>query len=258
VEPAAADAGALAVIVPDAVEPPRAEATSQPAGPPAPPGMALLAPGGVTFVMGRDGATPAEGPAHEVRVEPFFLDQTEVTREAYGRCVQVGACTAARDRGDDASAGRGAWPVTGVAYADAETYCRWRGARLPTEAEFEFAVRGAEGRLYPWGNVWRDGCSNSKVGDSGNPRAVGTSGACGATPDGVADLLGNVWEFVSGAAEPYPGGAPLDHGGTDKVLIRGHSYFNTDPKELVGSFRMWVGRGLRGPWLGFRCAADAH
>jgi formylglycine-generating enzyme required for sulfatase activity len=249
-----------AVDVPEVVPAPAAAVETAPApdaGPQPPEGSVLLAAGGATFPMGRDGATPAEGPAHEVTLRPFYLDRTEVTRERYRRCVDAGRCEAARGGGDDVSGDRAAWPVTGVTFVQAEAYCGWIGRRLPAEAEFEFAIRGVEGRLYPWGSVWKDGCSNSRAGAQGSPRPIGTSGECGATPEGVVDLLGNVWEFVSGPAEPYPGGAPLENAGAGKVLMRGHSYFNTDAKELTGTFRMWVGRTMQGPWLGFRCAADA-
>ncbi|HEY2517756.1 MAG TPA: SUMF1/EgtB/PvdO family nonheme iron enzyme, partial [Polyangiaceae bacterium] len=111
----------------------------------------LLVPGG-TFTMGADtGGQPDEHPAHAVTLKGFFLDRTEVTNAAYEACVEAGACKAnARTiaslthSGEDARFHRGAQPVNGVSWADAKAFCAWRGARLPTEAEFERAVRGED------------------------------------------------------------------------------------------------------------------
>jgi formylglycine-generating enzyme required for sulfatase activity len=163
----------------------------------APAGMIRVA--GGTFSMGTDvGGEPDERPAHRVAVASFFLDRTEVPNEAYGRCVVAGVCR---------SPSRRAWhrgrrvPVTGVSWHDAVKYCRWRGRRLPTEAEFERAVRGADGRRYPWGNAKPTSRLTVALG-VGGPAPVGSRPA-GRGPYGHDDLAGNVWEWVADPYDPF-------------------------------------------------------
>jgi formylglycine-generating enzyme required for sulfatase activity len=159
----------------------------------------LLVPGG-TFTMGTDKEGELdERPAHEVTVGSFYLDITEVTNEAYDRCVATSRCEPKDKR-------VGMWmlprhPVTGVRWDDAKAYCESLGKRLPAEAEFERAVRGTDARRFPWGNEKPTEELTVALGRSG-PLEV-ASKPKGKGPFGHHDLAGNVWEWVNDLYDPY-------------------------------------------------------
>jgi formylglycine-generating enzyme required for sulfatase activity len=152
------------------------------------------------FVMG-GGPQADEQPRRTVVVSAFSIDADEVTRAEYAICVRAGACAAAHDptAADDASSKR---PVTGVSWHDADTYCRWAHKRLPTEAEWERAARGTDGRTYPWGEAVDCARANfgNYQGEGRCPHNPGHPVDVGSFPgDGGAlhDLAGNVWEWVA-------------------------------------------------------------
>lgn len=167
----------------------------------------LGVPGG-TFTMGLDDKGEMdERPAHLVTVQPFLLDKTEVTNEAYYRCVEAQVCrphspsnARANKLGDDKLFRHPRQPISGVSQADAAKYCAWLGRRLPTEAEWEHAARGFDGRLYPWGN--EKPTEELAVFRSSVTQQVGTHPK-GAGPYGHLDLAGNVWEWVADHYDPY-------------------------------------------------------
>lgn len=168
----------------------------------APEGMRLV-PGG-TYRMGRDeGGEGDERPSHEVTVRSFLLDVTEVTQEAYAACVAKGACKSPDPQSIRALGGTFEGPkrpIVGISWHDASAYCAWMGKRLPTEAEFERAVRGDDGRRFPWGN---DAPTPERaVFGAGHPEDVGTHPA-GRGPYGHEDLAGNVWEWIEDDYDPY-------------------------------------------------------
>ncbi len=167
-----------------------------------PAGM-LPVPGG-TFTMGRDvGGEPDERPAHSVTLRPFCLDRTEVSHAQYRECVRAGRCAPpdlailARLVGF----GRDNQPVSAVSWNDARAYCTFMLRRLPTEAEFERAVRGDDGRKFPWGDAPPSDTLTVALG-RGFPDDVASKPA-GKGPYGHDDLAGNVWEWVDDEYDPY-------------------------------------------------------
>ncbi len=183
-----------------------------------PPTGAVLVPGGRYVVGGEDGRGVARA-----ALDSFYIDSTEVTVSAYERFVQAGgAPTPWRARPPES------WPVTGVLWAEAQAFCRWRDstARLPTEAEWEAAARGPEARRYPWGNDWLLGRANAA-------RATDTLAPVGAFPlgrswVGAVDLVGNAWEWTATS-----GAGPQ---GETRHVIKGGA-FNTPPPNAAASYR---------------------
>ncbi len=130
---------------------PSQSVTSSPAAPQVPAGMVYV-PGG-EFMMGRDDGDEYERPAHKVTVKPFYIGIYEVTNEEYAKFIQETVWLSPLGwKNETYPAGAARKPVTGVTWDDANAYAKWAGKRLPTEEEWEFAARGTDGRLYPWGN----------------------------------------------------------------------------------------------------------
>jgi len=146
----------------------------------------------------------AEGHAHQVTVNDFDLDRTEVPVRRYARCVAAGACSPPGFSGGDLRFDQPALPVTSVRWEDAVAYCAWVGGRLPTEAEWELAARGRAGHTFPWGDVYNPHLANH--GTWADDRADGRDGFIGlapigsfpdgATATGLLDMAGNAAEWV--------------------------------------------------------------
>ena len=272
--------------------------------PPPPPGAPLpasevLVPGG-PFEMGTSAepwALDNERPAHAVDVPAFRIDTAPVTNAAYAAFVDAGGYDDPRwwtpvgwrhrtEAGLVApqfwERDGGGWhrrrfgvtaplvpdePVVHVCFHEAAAYARWAGRRLPTEAEWEKAARHdpatGRSRRYPWG----DDDPTPERANLGQrhlqPAPVGAYPA-GASPLGVHQLIGDVWEWCDSGFAPYPGFAVFPYPeysevffGGDHRMLRGGS-FGTDPAALRATFRNWDHPVRRQVFTGFRCARDAQ
>lgn len=150
-----------------------------------------------------------EKPLHQVLVSSFDLDEYEVTQAQYFACVDARACTFPKCPWDPCVDPD--LPISCVKHEQAATYCEWVGKRLPTEAEWERAARGDDGRKYPWGNEAADCTRTNMDGCGGVVMRIGSLPA-GAGPYGHKDLAGNVVEFTADfyAADYYAGSPPSD------------------------------------------------
>lgn len=213
-----------------------------------PEGMVLI-PGG-TMRMGRYGGDKFERPVHTVTVGRFFLDRTEVTNEQYQKFVSAKRHPAPPHWTDGQfPSGEGKFPVVNVSWNDASAYATWAGKRLPSEAEWEFAARGAEGRLYPWGSKWLPGRANTSEGGPGQVVAVG-SFPQGASQFGVLDLSGNVWEWTVNELTSYAGDNIVLAPGR---VIRGGAW-DVPRDRATATYRGVVQQERRYDKTGFRCA----
>ncbi len=217
------------------------------------------------FIQGTEAGGFDERPQRTTYLDEFFIDRYEVTNHQYQAFVLA---TGQRKPGPPSRYAknmallRGAnQPVTYVSWHDAEAYCRWKGRRLPTEAEWEKAMRGRDGRLWPWGNHVDVSATNWAQGEDGYlvtapvgsfPRDV--------SPFGVTDGAGNIMEWVADwyaedsyrrFTEPNPQGP--DHG-VYKVL-RGGGYTSTGTDVRITS-RSRIVPDFRDETIGFRCASS--
>ncbi len=213
------------------------------------------------FEMGSDSGYSDERPVHTVTLDAFWIDRTEVTNAMYALCVNAGAC---QPPSGSISSTRssyygnsqfGNYPVIFVSWNDAKAYCEWAGRRLPTEAEWEKAARGTDGRIYPWGNASPDSTLLNFYGNVGDTAEVG-SYPSGASPYGALDMAGNVSEWVAGwyGAGYYNSRSdnPAGPSSGDYRVLRGGSWF-VEPYFARAAFR-----GRFGPddpmFHGFRCS----
>ena len=223
-----------------------------------PPAVMVEVPGGA-FQMGCNAAVDTacaadEYPYHEVTLAAFQIDQTEVTQAAYQECLDATACTRPALNFDPRRWAR--VPVSDVTFAQASAYCRWAEKRLPTEAEWEKAARGTDGRKYPWGDT-APTCALANMSGCRAPEPVGSHPA-GASPYGALDMAGNVGEWVADWYDPgYYSASPLNDppgpsAGTEK-LARGGS-LGASARFLRTSSREHFAPTFTDLGIGFRCA----
>jgi formylglycine-generating enzyme required for sulfatase activity len=273
---------------------PAATATAAAATGTCPEGMVLV-PGSSFFMGARDLMKDAQ-PPHEVTLSAFCLDRTEVTTRAYLACVETGSCErppekvswngispdhaklysplcngSAKDRGDH--------PINCVAWPMADNFCKKRGARLPTEAEWELAARGPTQRKYPWGddppgpkflNACGKECARffdaqhekhaSMYEDDDGFAGTAPVGSfpAGASAAGALDLAGNVWEWTADWYGPYTADAVKDPrgpaSGTQRV-VRGGDFTGSQPDWARPAYRWKTDPDTFNHAIGFRCAA---
>jgi eukaryotic-like serine/threonine-protein kinase len=240
----------------------------------------VLVPAG-EFKMGSNQGAADEKPVFRVFLDDFYIDQYEVTNLRYAACVQAGKCTPPKEassstRTDFGNLDFANYPVLNLNWYQAMAYCEWRGGRLPTEAEWEKAARGTDGRLYPWGDEWDPERANyceiscNQYGNDGTyddgyaaTAPVGSFSA-GASPYGIMDMAGNVAEWV---ADWYAEDWYLTSSYADSVLVNPAGPENRETKVLRGG--SWLGNSRRlraiqrdaaypgqegAATVGFRCA----
>ncbi len=216
------------------------------------------------FTMGNDDEQVEARPASLVDVDTFYIDKYEVTNEMYDACVSEGVCRVPRLLGSSTRASYynhpnfANYPVLYVDWTMAKTYCEWRGARLPTEAEWEKAARGAEDdRAYPWGG--KLDCDHANHSGCVGDTAAVSQYEKGKSPYGVYGMSGNVWEWTSSLYSFYPynatdGRESLDASG--KRIARGGSWhiFGGTGGGIRIDTRFMVDPVYYGAYIGIRCA----
>ena len=230
-------------------------------------GMVLVYVPAGDFLMGSTDSDPQaqsdEKPQHRVSLDAYWIDRTEVTNAMYALCVSAGAC---QPPGNTSSYTRinyygnsqyADYPVIYVDWKNAQAYCGWVGRRLPTEAEWEKAARGTDGRIYPWGNGSPSSSLLNYNFDFGNTTVVGNYPS-GASPYGALDMAGNVWEWVadwydSSYYANSPSSNPTGPALGQYRVLRGGSW-NYEKEYVRSAGRNWDGPAVSGGFIGFRCA----
>ncbi|AKV03112.1 Serine/threonine kinase [Labilithrix luteola] len=286
------DAPSSSSAIPSASVPP-----AKPPAPACPEGMKTI-PGG-KFFMGSDDKKDEENerPAHQVTLPTYCIDTTEVTVAKYKECSDRGDCKRAPIENEWVGItprehkvydplcnmrdpeGRAQHPVNCVDWELASAYCKATGKRLPTEAEWEFATRGSDGRRYPWGddppmngdrlNACGKECVawGKKNGEPMDPMYAADDGFAntapvgsfpkGASPFGLQDVVGNVWEWASDWYDVYKPDAVADPKGPaegKERVMRGGSWNGADVGWVRPTYRFRSQPGLRSHGVGFRCA----
>jgi formylglycine-generating enzyme required for sulfatase activity len=200
-----------------------------------------------------------EVPRHWVFLDAYQIGVTEVTNSQFLQCVEAGACDSPPSRDWDVF-NEPQQPVVGVTWFDARDFCRWVGGRLPTEAEWEKAARGTDGRIYPWGNTVPD-CSQANFDGVGNGcpgmTVIVGSHPAGASPYRLQDTSGNAWEWVGDWYAPdyyldSPTRNPAGPSSGDYRIVRGGSWNNTW-RDVRTTIRGRVNPYANDPGIGFRC-----
>ncbi len=224
-----------------------------------PEGMILIPAG--EFWMGAEDGLPDSRPMHRVYLSTYWLDRHEVSNRQYRQCLDSGACSPPKDQSASDDSMLADHPVTNVTWAQARHYCGWLGKRLPTEAEWEKAARGIDGRWYPWGNSDEVVKARPHVAErtKNGTAPIGTMDFA-QSPYGVADLVMSVSEWVNDwyAEDFYRSSPARDPQGPARGsfrVLRGGEHSDR-PLELRASYRGWDDMAYWGPSLGFRCAQD--
>lgn len=255
-------------------------------------GMILVYVPAGEFTMGSDTGSSDEQPVHQVYLDAFWIDQTEVTYGMFSDFVEeTGYQTEAEEKGWSYAYVGSTWeevsgadwqhptgpglaitedtkPVIHVSWNDAVAYCKWAGRGLPTEAQWEKAARGTDGRTYPWGDTFDGEIVNfcdancpfgwaDKSFDDGyaDVSPVGSYPA-GASIYGALDMAGNVWEWVSSLYQPYPYDANdgrEDLSASGSRALRGGSWINLD-YHVRSANRNWSDPTNSNDYVGFRCS----
>ncbi len=228
---------------------------------------------GGEFTMGSE-VQDDEKPIHQVYLDAFYMDKYEVTNALYQVCVEAGGCSLPRNTGFSVRSGSyysnpeyKNYPVIFVDWIQAVQYCGWRGGSLPTEAQWEKAARGTDGRIYPWGDTfdssrgnfcdkncafdWAD--KNSDDDGYAETAPVGNYES-GKSPYGIYDLAGNVTEWVKDLYDAYPENTISNSDyGTKYRVLRGGAWDVASDLRVSRRYRNQVGNLHTAGTVGFRC-----
>ncbi len=218
------------------------------------------------FYRGENGGREDMKPAHRVYLAEYRIGKTDVTVAMFEEY-----CQATKRAMPPAPPFNDGWqnkdhPIVNVTWGEARDYCRWAGLRLPSEAQWEKAARGVDGRIYPWGNGWNT--RNLRLG-SGRRADVGTravgSYPAGASPYGVLDMAGNAWQWCE---DVYDAGFyrrqrasspnPVSAGGGDFRSLRGGSWYENNPTYFRATYRGKVAPATRYNGYGFRAVSPGY
>lgn len=233
-----------------------------------------------TFTMGRDPGGDEftedkrvpldETPAHPVSVGAFYMAKYETTNAEYKRFLTATGHPAPRSwKQGGYPPGQDEFPVTDVSWNDARAYCEWLTRtnpdgvtfRLPTEAEWEYAARGTDGRLFPWGSFWRDGMANTRQAVNTSqvlllPVNVEPNNTRDKSAFGVFGMGGNVCEWTASDFTVYPGGGYRPTGRDVECKVYRGGHFASPVSDAGTTSRKWRLPDTTREFLGFRIAAD--
>jgi formylglycine-generating enzyme required for sulfatase activity len=221
---------------------------------------------GGTFIMGMSGGKTNETPEHQVELSSFSIDALEVTRAQYDSCVNSGVCTPAHDSDGQCIAWNGRnfirarivkqdkdaeLPVVCVTWYQARDYCSYKGKKLPSEAQWEYAALAGRKATFTWGDERPDATRCAQ----GKPKKTGSFTA---NPWGLFDMTGNVWEWVSDRyqSDYYLTSESKDPEGPDAGqyrAIRGGGWYSA-AEQLRIKNRHWFEPNFGEVSIGFRCA----
>jgi eukaryotic-like serine/threonine-protein kinase len=226
-------------------------------------GMVLLYVPAGEFIMGSNSSKKDAQPEHTIVLDAFWIDQTEVTNGMYAKCVSDGSCqkpekSSSHNRVSYFEDSQYAdFPVVFVNWYEADAYCKWAGRQLPTEAQWEKAARGTDGRIYPWGAKVANNDLLKFNNLQGDTEKVGSYPA-GASPYGALDMAGNVWEWTADwYDEAYYSSSPNQN---PEGPVYGYARVNRGGSwsEDISLVRSFYRRGLSiidsSNNLSFRCA----
>jgi formylglycine-generating enzyme required for sulfatase activity len=213
-----------------------------------------------SFMMGSEDGRDNEKPPHEVTLDGFWIDRTEVTNAQYAVCVAAGECQPPSESSSDTRESYygnpeyADYPVIWVSWEDARDFAEWAGGRLPTEAEWEYAARGPDSLVYPWGSNESPSCELLNLTECRSDTAK-----VGSYPDGASwacalDMAGNVWEWVNDWYDNYEPGSdvnPTGPGIRDYKILRGGAW-NGNGQYTRAAYRLYDLPGGRGNSVGFR------
>ena len=215
--------------------------------------------------MGSNSGDSDETPIRNIKLKDFWIFKYEVTNQEYSQCVEAKKCKSPKAfdsytvKNYYGNSGYDNYPVVNLTWQQASDYCQWIGGSLPTEAQWEIAARGVDGRIYPWGNNLPDRDYANYASNNGDTMEVG-SFENGMSPYRAMDMAGNVWEWVEDRYGDYEAGDlenPSGPNSGSERVIRGGSW-GSDVESIRSSNRYAISPNEYYGNLGFRCVVPSR